>query len=105
MDSDLLDLWYCGVCEIGGCGRPTADSYGPWKGYRRNDFETADGSKVCGYWFYVGDDTPVGVDGAGVWADRVYVSERRLAGRPVPPVGSPIDIAYNKAGKVSRVFF
>lgn len=71
-------------------------------GYERSDFTAKDGRQVVGYWFYLA--RPIRQDrGAGSAFDKVYISQAKLPGGQLPPLGSVVDILYNKYGKVASV--
>ena len=73
-------------------------------GYIRKNFTTQDGKTICGYNVYL-SRMAVGIDAAGCTADRVYLSDARLAESGYTlAVGDEVELSYNRYGKVQHIF-
>ena len=72
-------------------------------GYKRSDFVTKDGVSVTGLNIYL-TYAATGTDAEGVVAERVYVSDAKLAKSGYKPrVGDEVNIMYNRFGKPETI--
>lgn len=69
-------------------------------GFRKSDFKTSDGQTLSGYSIYFGD--PIEKYGNGLATDRAWIRSDlfELAGADI---GDPIELAYNKYGKIKSL--
>lgn len=72
-------------------------------GYKRSDFVTKDGVSVTGLNIYM-TYPATGTDAEGVVAERVYVSDAKLAKSGYKPrIGDEVNIMYNRFGKPETI--
>ena len=72
-------------------------------GYKRSDFVTKDGVSVTGLNIYM-TYPATGTDAEGVVAERVYVSDAKLAKSGYKPrIGDEVNSMYNRFGKPETI--
>lgn len=72
------------------------------EGYKRSNFNSADGTLITGYNLYV--SYPLSGDGEGMACDRLYLTDDKLAKCGyTPSVGDEVNVTYNKYGKPAAI--
>ncbi len=70
-------------------------------GFQMMDFKGESGDRITGAkLFCLGDEVPVG-KGLGRSVEAVFASSDKLS--KVPPIGSKLDLIYNRFGRLQRV--
>ena len=75
-------------------------------GYERSDFSAKDGTMITGYNVYIGTPVSANGDGDGMKAERLYISDNKLAKQQIDLaalMGSDIQVFYNRFGKIASI--